>query len=59
MRYTDRMKLMSAEARARGPRWIAFVEVFGRDTVGEGATKTEAIAHAVANLPPSIARHFA
>jgi len=55
VRFGDRLKRMNPEA---GPRWTAFVTVFGRDVTGEGNTKSEAISHAVANLPPDLSRHF-
>jgi hypothetical protein len=59
IRFEDRAKRNSPEARARGPRWTAFVSVFGYDVSGEGATQPEALAHAIASLPANIARHFA
>jgi predicted transcriptional regulator len=57
--FQDRFKLMSPEARERGPRWTAFVSVFGHDVSGEGDKKPEALNAALSELPEHLRRHFA
>ena len=57
VRYGDRRKRNSPEARI-GPRWTAYVSVFGHDVTGEGETKPEALARAIADLPPPLSKHF-
>jgi hypothetical protein len=57
-RFSDRNKMVQAEDRARGPRWTAFVNVFGYDVSGEGAKKSEALSAALTELPEHLRRHF-
>jgi len=53
--FEDRSKRMSPSA---GPRWTAYLSIFGRDTVGQGSTKSEALAAALTDLPAHLRRHF-
>jgi hypothetical protein len=54
--FEDRSKRNSPESRV-GPRWTAYVTVFGHDISGNGNTKAEALAQAIDNLPTHLRRH--
>ena len=58
IRFSDRLKRPQQEDRVSGERWTAFVTVLGRDTVGVGATKDDAVGDAVFQLPAFLAKHF-
>jgi len=54
--YEDRRRRMNP---CPGPRWTAYVEVFGWTVVGEGDTRRNAVQEALRSLPAYLARHFA
>jgi hypothetical protein len=59
VKFEDRSRRAQQEDREAGPRWTAFVTVFGHDRSGEGDTKDAAVSAAVNDLPGHVARHFA
>lgn len=53
--FADRRKRMNA---APGPRWTAYVTVFGRDVEGVGETQESALLDAVETLPEWLSAHL-